>query len=353
MKRLAMILGSILVVSAVASAKEVVAYPVIIEEPAAVEEIVVELPVLEKEPEFKSTGWVRLLNKYYANGEHKSVTGNYSRTELSGYLSLTEKDNLYFRNRIYDNLNSVKSDQKAPKDRIRAEFRWWHDFGKLLDSKIGVKTQLGYEQRAYKDGEKDFRRVRSFLELEFTEYLSWSPEWFKNKSFMLSPNFVYFQYDKADSKNYTHFGTEIITSWGLPLDFIFDLNAYYYYDTYGNVAEFEVGYGKANDFSLEFYLSNSWALLKSTDEKSKLSFEFIGGLDDYGHYEYDNKEGKRQDYYEFFSEVQLKIDHKVNNSLGVFVYAGAEYRNFNNSAVSSAQGWTWRPMAGAGFKASF
>ncbi|MGL6065329.1 MAG: FomA family porin-like outer membrane protein [Fusobacteriaceae bacterium] len=353
MKRLGMVLGSILVVSAVASAKEVVVQPVMVEEPVMIEEVMIEESMLEKTSEFKSTGWIRLQSKYYSKGEHKSVSGNYTRTELTGSLSLTEKDEFYFRTRAYDTLSSAETNQTTTGDRIRADLRWWHDLGNLLDSKIGIKTQLHYEQRAYKDGNSNFKRGTAYLELQFSEYMSWTPEWFKNSSFSFAPKVRYVKSEAGDTNNYMRYGADLYTSWALPLGFVFDWNAYYNNDNYGTVAEFNRDYKQANDFTTEFYLSNRWTLAKSMDENQKLSFGFTGGLDDYGNYEYKNKAGKAQEYYEYYAELDLRVDHKVNNSLGVFMYAGAEYRNFNEIAVSSAQGWTWRPMAGAGFKATF
>lgn len=350
MKRLALMLASILVVSSVATAKEVIAQPAVIEEPIMVEEVaVVEEPAVipEQPAEFKSTGYIQLQTKYYGKGEHRKIQGNYTRTELRGVVNLTEKDEFYFRSRIYDNLNSADSKQATTSDRSRNDLRWWHDLGKLSDTKIGVRTQLHYEQR------KTFKRGTAYLEFQFSDYMAWSPEWFKNENFLFTPKVRYVKSEGGDSNYYTRLGADLYTNWALPLGFGFEWNTYFNHENYGTVAEINKGYKKANDFTTEFYLTNRWTLAQSMDEKTKLTFGFEGGLDDYGNYQHDNAEGKNQDYYEYYAELDLRVDHKVNNSLGVFVYAGAEYRNFEFSAVDSAKDWRWRPMGGAGFKATF
>lgn len=61
MKKLSILLGSLLIVGAVAQAKEVVAAPVVEE----VQEVIVQPVELVEAPEFKPSGYVDLQYKYY------------------------------------------------------------------------------------------------------------------------------------------------------------------------------------------------------------------------------------------------------------------------------------------------
>ena len=89
MKKLALLLGSLLVVAS-ASAKEVVPAPVVVEE-APVQVIEKEVIVYrDKEVGFRPNGYVDLQYRWYGetegqeNGEGWAGETNYSRTQLQG-----------------------------------------------------------------------------------------------------------------------------------------------------------------------------------------------------------------------------------------------------------------------------
>ena len=109
MKRLALLLGSLLVVTAAASAKEVVPAPVVVEE-APVQIVEKEVIVYrDKEEGFRPNGFVDLQYKYMTDTEGKqgewNSTNNYSRTQFQGAINMTENQTLEFRVRDYNSLD--------------------------------------------------------------------------------------------------------------------------------------------------------------------------------------------------------------------------------------------------------
>ena len=112
MRKLALLLGSLVVVAS-ASAKEVVPAPVVVEE-APVQIVEKEVIVYrDKEEGFRPNGNIGLEYKYYGNTESQNhddwnSANNYSRTQLSGGIQMTESQTLEFRIRDYNSLDQRK-----------------------------------------------------------------------------------------------------------------------------------------------------------------------------------------------------------------------------------------------------
>ena len=112
MKRLALLLGSLLVVTAAASAKEVVPAPVVVEE-APVQIVEKEVIVYrDKEEGFRPNGSIDLQYRYYGNAEGDTAreakwaeNNNSSRTQLKTKINMTEKQSLEVRVRDYNSLD--------------------------------------------------------------------------------------------------------------------------------------------------------------------------------------------------------------------------------------------------------
>ncbi|MGL6168216.1 MAG: FomA family porin-like outer membrane protein [Fusobacteriaceae bacterium] len=353
MKKLALILGTLVVVSSMAAAKEVVATPIPTKE-------VLPTPIVvcpEIVPEWRPTGYIQLTQKYYADGEHRSIASRFSRSEFIAQVNLTEADKVWFRSRFYQNyvsdsknadlgaLNGYSADSND-----RMEIKYSHNFGKVYD-KIGFESLVNYEQR------QTYKRAQVGGTFDFTDYMGWSPEWFKNTFLGLETLYRYEWKNNGD--NYVSmFRPAIYTSWNLPYGFTFDANGYMYAgDNNGSFRDSEGKHGAVN-FTGEFYLNRSWTLYSNNSTAYK--FNFAGGLDDYGiygHNEYDSdlQEFSRdsKNYYEFYMEPHFRVDHKVNKFTTLFATAGAEYRNFEFNTANGAKHWRWRPVASAGFKTTF
>lgn len=354
MKKLALLLAAMTAVSAVASAKEVVAAPVVAVEPPV---LVCPEPVVEWRP----TGYVQLTQRYYAEAEHKSIKGNFSRTEAIAQVNLTENDKVWMRSRFYQNYVSPSnalvldandkyvSGQAVDKN-DRMEVKYFHNFGKIAE-RVGFESLLNYEQR------QSYKRVQAGGTFDFTDYMGWTPEWMKNTFLGLEAKYRY-QWDANTEDYYSAFIPAIYTSWNLPLGFTFDANGFMYVNDWNGGYADDEGDGGSIDFTAEFYLNRAWTLYAT--ERASYKFIFTGGLDDagfYGNDEYDTdlKEftGKSKAYFEFYMEPHFRVDYSLNKHTNLFATAGAEYRNFEYTGASEAKHWRWRPVVGAGFKTTF
>ena len=126
MRKLALLLGSLLVVAS-ASAKEVVPAPVVVEE-APVQVIEKEVIVYrDKEEGFRPNGFVDLQYRVYGETEGQDKVGgdnwnknnNYGRLQLEGKINMTENQSFNYRLRTYDSLNSDQSWDKNDQLRLR------------------------------------------------------------------------------------------------------------------------------------------------------------------------------------------------------------------------------------------
>ena len=150
MRKLALLLGSLVVVAS-ASAKEVVPAPVVVEE-APVQIVEKEVIVYrDKEEGFRPNGNVDLQYRYYGETEgqdgEKATDWNtgdnrYSRTQLSGAIQMTEAQKLEFRVRDW---NSLKHGETDPDSEIR--LRYFYNHGNLGDSKVNFTSRIQYRDR--------------------------------------------------------------------------------------------------------------------------------------------------------------------------------------------------------------
>ena len=146
MRKLALLLGSLLVVAS-ASAKEVVPAPVVVEE-APVQVIEKEVIVYrDKEEGFRPNGNVDLQYRWYGEtegqkevkGKNWNTSNNDSRIQLSGTVNMTEKQQLQFRIREY---NSTSAHDSTGRDGTDTRLRYFYNHGLLGDSKVNFKSSL-------------------------------------------------------------------------------------------------------------------------------------------------------------------------------------------------------------------
>lgn len=270
MKKLALVLGSLLI-AATASAKEVVAAPVVVAEPV-VEEVA---PVVV--PTFKPSGFVGIEQKYFGYGEHEDVTQNYFRTEFTGAINMTETDTLQWRVRSYDDLNATNSDiANAGGDKsenTETRYRWVHKFGTLGDSQVKFSTRFEMRQR------NDYDKYEMMTRFNFADYIP-DAEWFETTDFTLAPKVRYVSYGNTDD-GATGVGMDFMHYAMLPWGFEWDLTVYYVYNDNDNsgytnssqypdatrrLGETDTSFG--NNIDVEAYLYNTQNLWASEDNFS-------------------------------------------------------------------------------------
>ncbi|MGL5657167.1 MAG: FomA family porin-like outer membrane protein [Fusobacteriaceae bacterium] len=361
MKKLALVLGTLLI-AATASAKEVVAAPVVVAEPVVVEEVVAPVEV----PKFKPSGFVAFEEKYYGAGEHDDVTQNYLRSEFSGSVTMTEADTLQFRVRSYDDLNGSNSDVAnaggSKSENTETRYRWLHKFGNIGDSKIGFATRVELLQR------DDYDKVELQTRFNFTQYV---PQFdgFETTDLTLAPKVRYVSYGETDDSA-TGVGMDLSHYAILPWGFEWDLTVYYLYndnsaDGYYNSSQYPNGnkwghesmtdlkdgnYTKSgNNIDVEAYLYNTQKLWASEDNFYNVNFYAEGGLDALTYRDGSGDTNNNSMY--VMPELQLVMN--INAATAITVAGGAEYRNWNDDEMSSIKDFTWQPYGRVKIKTTF
>ena len=361
MKKLALVLGSLLVIGSVASAKEVMPAPVaepevkIVEKP--VEVIVYRDRVVEAPAKWRPNGSLNIQYRWYGETENRVPgeknsdwargTNNYGRLQTEAKVNITENQKLEVRARNFHTLRTEKS--KAPEDQLR--LRHFYNFGNIADTKVNATSRVEYNQKS-NDGEK---HIEASVGFDFAQYL-FNNDFIKTDSFVLRPRYKYTWEGHKDGSYTNTLGINLESAYTLPLGFSAEFNLYPQYVFADE--KFETNKGmKDKEFYMEMeaYLYNSTELYKNG--KFDVSFEFEGGYDPYSFHQYklvenrnDNKE--RRDY-SLYALPYLQANYQATEFVKLYAAAGAEYRNWKDSAESTASHWRWQPTAWAGMKVNF
>ena len=361
MKRLALLLGSLLVVSSVAAAKEVMPAPT--PEPEKVIEYV-EKPVIvyrdrEVAPAWRPNGSVSLTYRWYGETENKNVgedTGknwansvaNAGRLQTLTNINFTEKQSLDIRTRNYNTLRGTDRKQSTiSSDSLR--LRHFYNFGTLGSSKVKAKSKLVYNQVKGDEGRKTLEASVFF---DFADYIP-SNEYFKVTSFGLRPKYVHSWVGHNSDGTKDKVGLDFESTYKLPAGFSAELNLYSDYTR--NKKEFEVAGGgkKRGQFNgaMEAYLYYSLPLYKN--DKFSLTFDAEGGYDSYDFHQYKAKNSTNRRSYSVYLQPTVTASYKATENVKLSLTAGAEYRNFKVQDESEAKNWRWQPTAWATMKVSF
>ena len=368
MKKLALVLGSLLVVGSVASAKEVMPAPT-----PAPEKVVeyVEKPVIvyrdrEVAPAWRPNGSVDVQYKWYGEVENKNPkkgdwasgkddTINGGRLQTLTKVNFTEKQALEIRTRNFHTLNG---DNKSSTGKDALRLRHFYNFGNLGSSKVNATSRLQFEQ---KSGDLGKKNVSASVLFDFADYI-YSNNFFKAEKFGLRPQYKYVWAGHSDDyENQYHLGFE--SDFKLPLNFALNLEYDFYYRRLSDGWRIPtVDGGKKGEWvgELTAVLSNYTPLYKAG--AFELGFNAEGGYDTYNMHQYkriggtgsvdkDNTATDRRDY-ELYLEPTLQVSYKPTDFVKLYAAAGADYRNrvTNESEVKK---WRWQPTAWAGMKVTF
>ena len=376
MKRLSILLGSLLVVGAISYAKEAVVAPVIVEE---LKEVIVAPVIVEEEPGFRPSGYVDLQYKYYGKTENAGNTkildwnkdnNNRSRMQLLGSIKFTENQTFQYRVRNFKSLDTASKQGDAEKN-TQTRLRYFYDHGNLGDSKIDFTSRLQYFSHL-----SNRQSVEYMARFDFAKYF---PE--NVTSFVISPKYGYDWASTNDSNYYNYIGADLSTWTELPLGFEFEFNVYATQKYYGQDQAFGGHYSsddktlaqkiakgaKAKDknfvVEVEAYIYNTINLYK--DSTWTFDFNFEGGFDPYtfsqnklfgyrhniDDIKWSNINDKNS--YSAYMLPNVTVKYKVTDNFGVYAGVGADYRNWDYVAEKTASTWRWQPQAWAGMKATF
>ena len=356
MRKLALLLGSLVVVAS-ASAKEVVPAPVVVEE-APVQIVEKEVIVYrDKEEGFRPNGNVDLQYRYYGKTEdHKEWNGNdnYSRTQLQGKIQMTENQALDFRVRDYNDLDKESNqnyENGAKNTAVR--LRYYYNHGNLGDSKVGAQSFVRYE----KNGSQ---KLEYRYNLQFADYF-FNNDFIKTTNFVVGPRYIY-EWDSSNDDAYTNtigLYADIFHElpWGFSTEFELDG---LHYNMYGDAAKVEDGKAtnlKDNDTEVTFNLYLYHDANLYTNDKYSLDWHFEGGYDSYSWYNRDEVVTSRPGYtdhnYEAYAQPSVTLSYQATEFVSLYATLGAEYRNWKITAGSEASHWRWQPYGIVGFKTTF
>ena len=376
MRKLALLLGSLVVVAS-ASAKEVVPAPVVVEE-APVQIVEKEVIVYrDKEEGFRPSGNVGLEVRYFDKTEgQKNVPvekggwtagDKYSRTQLSGAVQMTENQKFEFRVRDF---NSVDASREVSDMGTETGLRYSYNHGNLGDSKVNFTSWVEYKKQ--KSG---VQHVDYQARFDFAEYL-FNNDFVKTSTAIVAPRYKYAWSSNDDNYvNTLGLYVDIVNQypWGFGSEIEIDGVDYNFYNQDKVTYKLD---GTKNSWSDAFTLSVKAIITQDTNlysaDKLSIDWHSEGGFDTYKWNEKDSvaygkkglvelKDGtfvegneKYEDTsYEAYFSSDVTATYQATEFVNVFALAGAEYRNWAISNASSATNWRWQPYVAAGFNVAF
>ena len=374
MKKLALVLGSLLVVGSVASAKEVMPAPT-----PAPEKVVeyVEKPVIvyrdrEVTPAWRPNGSVEVelrnwgeVEGHKAKDEYWDGEDYWTQLRTTTKINFTEKQSLKIHTR---NKYGLKRANNELAEAERLELTHTYKFGNLGSSKIDTRLETKFRH----SGSKKFVEVKPVF--DFSEYF-FKNDYVKATALELAPFYRYvWGADKEASDKYENIyglyaNAEFDLPWGMTFQAEFDDGIFAYRRInrtdrnigqdltakYGNVEltltkEFQLYKSAKND--LRLHLEGVYETSYSWSKKDTLSLGYgtIRG----------NGKGERLGEYTAKFDPAIVYNFKATDYVTLFTRVGAEYKNRSQSADSGsstnrhgAKHWRWQPYARVGFKATF
>ena len=374
MKKLALVLGSLLVVGSVASAKEVMPAPT-----PAPEKVVeyVEKPVIvyrdrEVTPAWRPNGSVEVelrnwgeVEGHKAEDEYWDGEDYWTQLRTTTKINFTEKQSLKIHTR---NKYGLKRANNELAEAERLELTHTYKFGNLGSSKIDTRLETKFRH----SGSKKFVEVKPVF--DFSEYF-FKNDYVKATALELAPFYRYvWGADKEASDKYENIyglyaNAEFDLPWGMTFQAEFDDGIFAYRRInrtdrnigqdltakYGNVEltlikEFQLYKSAKND--LRLHLEGVYETSYSWSKKDTLSLGYgtIRG----------NGKGERLGEYTAKFDPAIVYNFKATDYVTLFTRVGAEYKNRSQSADSDsstnrhgAKHWRWQPYARVGFKATF
>ena len=374
MKKLALVLGSLLVVGSVASAKEVMPAPM-----PAPEKVVeyVEKPVIvyrdrEVTPAWRPNGSVEVELRNWGEVEGHKAEDKYwdgedywTQLRTTTKINFTEKQSLKIHTR---NNYGLKRANNELAEAERLELTHTYKFGNLGSSKIDTRLETKFKH----SGSKKFVEVKPVF--DFSEYF-FKNDYVKATALELAPFYRYvWGADKEASDKYENIyglyaNAEFDLPWGMTFQAEFDDGIFAYRRInrtdrnigqdltakYGNVEltltkEFQLYKSAKND--LRLHLEGVYETSYSWSKKDTLSLGYgtIRG----------NGKGERLGEYTAKFDPAIVYNFKATDYVTLFTRVGAEYKNRSQAADScstsnrhGAKHWRWQPDARVGFKATF
>ena len=335
MKRAALLLGSLLMVGAMAQAEDaMVATPLVDQQVTA----------------FKPTGYVDLQYRIYGkteNAENKASDWNTgkndtSRLQLQGSITMTPNQSLEYRVREYNSLTSESLGSKAKKDETR--LRYFYKHGNLGDTNIGLTSRVEYKDKS------SSQTLQYMPRFSFKSYMPANVT-----KFVVAPFYEY-EWENSNDNNYKNkIGVNLETYTQLPYNFGFEFELDTTQLFCGQDQQFKNTKNKDHQFEVAVKAILYRDVVLYAQDKTDIKLHFEGGFDKYTVDQYKQYGVSKNDRakYTLYAEPSIQLGYSLNDSTVLYAAVGARYENWNNTAESSASTWRWQPEAWAGFKTSF
>ena len=375
MKKLALVLGSLLVVGSVASAKEVMPAPM-----PAPEKVVeyVEKPVIvyrdrEVTPAWRPNGSVEVELRNWGEVEGHKAKDKYwngkdywTQLRTTAKINFTEKQSLKIHTRSNYGLKRANNELAEAE---RLELTHTYKFGNLGSSKIDTRLETKFRH----SGSKKFVEIKPVF--DFSEYF-FKNDYVKATALELAPFYRYvWGADKEASDKYENIyglyaNAEFDLPWGMTFQAEFDDGIFAYgreNRNSGNVGEdLSAEYG-----NVELTLTKEFQLYKSAKNDLRLHLEGVyetsyswskkdtASVEGFGTVRANGKKERLGGYSAKFDPA-IVYNFKATDYVTLFTRVGAEYKNRSQAADScstsnrhGAKHWRWQPYARVGFKATF
>lgn len=370
MKKLALLVGSLMMVGAVAQAKEVVAAPVVIEESKEV--IVAPIVIVEEAPVFRPNGWLKFEAKYYGETDRKDVA-EYGRVHTEGLVNFTEQDTFEFRVRNYVGLESFGKqfdpNQVIGSDYTGTRLRYYRNHGTIGDTKVGFKSRIQYENSdgrgrativspespfTYGAG-KNNQSVEYRAKLDVTEYVKLDTSLVSLYRLSVEPRYEY-TWLQNNSAYDNQFGAQFLAGFELPLGLDLNLEIDAYQNWLGNgklATNKKTGEKEDKYFQIDVLaeLTRGFGLYQNGAFSTNLNF--MVAVDTWTWKSKEVIYNDDQVQYSAFFEADLKNNYKYSDTLNLFAGVIARYENYTYTNESTAKDWSWQPQVYAGFKTTF
>lgn len=353
MKRLALVLSSLLATAAIAQATTVETSKEVMP--------VVPAPVMEK-PAFRPSGYLSLEYRAYGKTENQNDSRNivdpwhegeneYSRLQTMFGVQATEKFRIDGRIRDYNNLQRNDNTRVNKVEGTDTRLRFSYKHNDLFTSRLEYRDYTSNTQKfEYQARLKVYQNDGAIL-----------------SGLTVAPKLAYF-YDNDGINGDTVLGANIEYEGNLPLGFTWDGTLYldqhfYNHDRNNYSAKLRTpgmkdykSFDKELTVSWEIYLYRTFALY--ADDKTTVDFQFEGGYDPYKfrHYtRYDKNTYKKlgKNTYSLYTSLYVDASYKLTEAVTLNGGVGAEYRNWAHEWQDSAKDWRWQPFAYAGMKVTF
>ena len=365
MKKLALILGALIVATSL-QAKEVLVAPVVVaeeqEEIVVVEPIVEEAVLVETPSSFRPNGNIGLEYKAYGKTENhgdsllpqtgifkddwNSGSNNYSRLQTAFKIQATENFSLEARIRDYNDLEKNDITKGNSEHGTDTRLRAYYKHNDQFTSRVEYRDTKGNEERYQ-------------YQLRYSAYT--------NNGGFVDQITIAPKIERRNNSNhinyYNRLGVDTYLTGNLPLG----LNYYLNYDMYNSDAIITTlnnnGTFNTEDkeisLDVELYLRRTFGLYSTA--KSNLNLNLEVGYDPYTFRQHKrildiNDNGTYSTYkrtYELRSLVDLAYSYDLTENIVVKSGIGAEYRNWEITEESKAKDWRWQPFAYAAMNVKF